>query len=145
MAEHHFANLSLSPSPLITLSHLAARTSRIRLGSGVLVLPLYHPMRLVEEIAYVDALSDGRLDLGVIIPFAAGCGVGVVAFSRVVGWALSRQARLWATNLPLGEVLGGPHGHATVENARRLARRRRKPRRGHVSRSVGRNRRALRI
>lgn len=65
VAEHHFANLSLSPSPLITLSHLAARTSRIRLGSGVLVLPLYHPMRLVEEIAYVDALSEGRLDLGV--------------------------------------------------------------------------------
>ena len=65
VAEHHFANLSLSPSPLLTLSHLAACTQRIRLGTGVLVLPLQDPMRLVEEIAYVDIVSDGRLDVGV--------------------------------------------------------------------------------
>ena len=65
VAEHHFSNLSLSPSPLLTLAHCAARTARIRLGAGVLVLPLYQPMRLVEEIAHVDVLSDGRLDLGV--------------------------------------------------------------------------------
>ena len=65
VAEHHFANLSLSPSPLLTLSHLAARTERIRLGTGVLVLPLQDPMRLVEEIAYVDIVSGGRLDVGV--------------------------------------------------------------------------------
>ena len=65
VAEHHFANLSLSPSPLITLSHLAARTQRIRLGTGVLVLPLQDPMRLAEEIAYVDIVSGGRLDYGV--------------------------------------------------------------------------------
>lgn len=65
VAEHHFANLSLSPSPLLTLSHLAARTQRIRLGTGVLVLPLQDPMRLAEEIAYVDIVSGGRLDVGV--------------------------------------------------------------------------------
>jgi alkanesulfonate monooxygenase SsuD/methylene tetrahydromethanopterin reductase-like flavin-dependent oxidoreductase (luciferase family) len=65
VAEHHFANLSLSPSPLLTLSHLAARTQRIRLGTGVLVLPLQDPMRLAEEIAYVDIISGGRLDVGV--------------------------------------------------------------------------------
>ena len=65
VAEHHFANLSLSPSPLITLSHLAAHTRRIRLGTGVLVLPLQNPMRLAEEIAYVDIVSGGRLDVGV--------------------------------------------------------------------------------
>ena len=64
VAEHHFANLSLSPSPLITLSHLAAHTRRIRLGTGVLVLPLQDPMRLAEEIAYVDIVSGGRLDVG---------------------------------------------------------------------------------
>ena len=65
VAEHHFANLSLSPSPLLTLAHCAARTSRIRLGTGVLVLPLYQPMRLAEEICYVDIVSDGRLNVGV--------------------------------------------------------------------------------
>ncbi len=64
VSEHHFGSLSLSPSPLMTLSHLAARTERIRLGTGVLVLPLHHPMRLAEEVAYVDGLSGGRLDLG---------------------------------------------------------------------------------
>ncbi len=65
IAEHHFSNLSLSPSPLMTLAHLAGVTERIGLGTGVAVLPLYQPMRLVEEIAYVDILSAGRLHLGI--------------------------------------------------------------------------------
>ena len=65
VSEHHFGSLSLSPSPLMTLAHLAACTHRIRLGTGVLVLPLHHPMRLAEEIAYIDSLSGGRVDLGV--------------------------------------------------------------------------------
>jgi alkanesulfonate monooxygenase SsuD/methylene tetrahydromethanopterin reductase-like flavin-dependent oxidoreductase (luciferase family) len=65
IAEHHFANLSLSPSPLLLAGHLAGLTRRIDLGTGVVVLPLYQPMRLVEEIAYVDMLSGGRLRLGI--------------------------------------------------------------------------------
>lgn len=65
IAEHHFSNLSLSPSPLLLAGHLAGLTERIALGTGVVVLPLYQPMRLVEEIAYVDMLSQGRLRLGV--------------------------------------------------------------------------------
>lgn len=64
-AEHHFSNLSISPSPLLMVAHCAGLTTRIRLGSGVVVLPLYQPMRLAEEIAYVDILSGGRLVLGV--------------------------------------------------------------------------------
>lgn len=64
-AEHHFANLGMCPSPLIAAAHAAARTKRIRLGTGVVVLPFYNPMRLVDEIAYVDLLSGGRLDLGI--------------------------------------------------------------------------------
>ena len=65
IAEHHFANLSLSPSPLLLAAHLAALTSQIAIGTGVVVLPLYQPMRLIEEIAYVDLLSGGRLRLGI--------------------------------------------------------------------------------
>jgi alkanesulfonate monooxygenase SsuD/methylene tetrahydromethanopterin reductase-like flavin-dependent oxidoreductase (luciferase family) len=65
IAEHHFGNLSLSPSPLLLAGHLAGITQRIAIGTGVLVLPLYQPMRLVEEIAYVDILSGGRLRLGI--------------------------------------------------------------------------------
>lgn len=64
-AEHHFANLGLCPSPLLVAAHAAGRTTRIRLGTGVVVLPFYNPMRLVDEIAYVDQLSGGRLALGV--------------------------------------------------------------------------------
>jgi alkanesulfonate monooxygenase SsuD/methylene tetrahydromethanopterin reductase-like flavin-dependent oxidoreductase (luciferase family) len=64
-AEHHFANLSLSPSPLLLAAHVAGATERIGVGSGVVVLPLYQPMRLLEEIAYVDILSGGRLHLGI--------------------------------------------------------------------------------
>ncbi|MGE0723076.1 MAG: LLM class flavin-dependent oxidoreductase [Alphaproteobacteria bacterium] len=64
-AEHHFANLGMCPSPLLAAAHAAARTRRVKLGTGVVVLPFYNPMRLVDEIAYVDVLSGGRLVLGV--------------------------------------------------------------------------------
>lgn len=64
-AEHHFSNYSLIPSPLMMCAHVAAITKRIRVGSAVVILPLHTPARLIGEIAMVDALSDGRLDLGV--------------------------------------------------------------------------------
>lgn len=64
-AEHHFNNYSLSPSPLMTVAHVAAKTKKIRLGTGVCILPLYHPARLLAEIGFVDTVSNGRLDLGV--------------------------------------------------------------------------------
>ncbi|OZI44231.1 LLM class flavin-dependent oxidoreductase [Bordetella genomosp. 4] len=64
-AEHHFNNYSLSPSPLMTIAHAAARTQRIRLGTAVCILPLYHPARFLAEVGFVDTVSNGRLDLGV--------------------------------------------------------------------------------
>ena len=64
-AEHHFSGYSLCASPLMAAAYIAGRTSRIRLGTGVLVLPLYDPIRVLEEIAMVDLLSDGRLQVGV--------------------------------------------------------------------------------
>lgn len=64
-AEHHFTNYSVSVSPLMMAAHFAGLTSKIRLGAGVVVLPLYHPMRVAQEIGLVDQLSDGRLVLGV--------------------------------------------------------------------------------
>ena len=64
-AEHHFSNLCVCPSPLLIASHCAGRTKKIRLGTAVLVLPFYNPMRLIDEITYVDILSGGRLMLGV--------------------------------------------------------------------------------
>lgn len=64
-AEHHFSNYCVCPSPLMMVARLAGETSRIRLGSGVVVVPLYHATRLVSEIGMVDALTHGRLVLGV--------------------------------------------------------------------------------
>jgi len=62
--EHHFSGYSLCPSPLMAAGYFAGRTSRIKLGTGVIVLPLYDPIRVTEEIAMVDLLSDGRLLAG---------------------------------------------------------------------------------
>ena len=65
IAEHHGTPLGLAPSPTVFLSAVAQRTSRLRLGPLVLPLPLYHPLRIYEEICMLDHLSGGRLELGV--------------------------------------------------------------------------------
>jgi hypothetical protein len=64
-AEHHFSNYCLCASPLMMVAHCASITKKIRLGTAVIVLPLYNPARLAAEIATADALSNGRLMLGV--------------------------------------------------------------------------------
>jgi alkanesulfonate monooxygenase SsuD/methylene tetrahydromethanopterin reductase-like flavin-dependent oxidoreductase (luciferase family) len=64
-AEHHFSNYCLCASPLMMVSHCAAITKQIRLGTAVVVVPLYNPARLVAEIATADAMSNGRLMLGI--------------------------------------------------------------------------------
>jgi probable F420-dependent oxidoreductase len=64
LGEHH-NNPVLYPAPLIGLAAVASRTRRIRLGTGVLLLPFYHPVMVAEEGAMVDMISGGRLILGV--------------------------------------------------------------------------------
>jgi alkanesulfonate monooxygenase SsuD/methylene tetrahydromethanopterin reductase-like flavin-dependent oxidoreductase (luciferase family) len=64
-AEHHFSNYGMCSSPLTMIAHVAAVTRRIRLGSGIVVAPLYTPARLIADVAMVDQLSDGRLNLGI--------------------------------------------------------------------------------
>lgn len=63
-AEHHFANYSSSPSPLMMCSYAAGWTKTIKLGPGVIVLPLYNPLRVAQEIAVADTQTDGRLVIG---------------------------------------------------------------------------------
>ena len=75
VAEHHFTPLGLAPSPSLFLAALAPVTQRIRLGSLVHLLPLYTPVRLIEEICMLDQLSGGRLELGIgrgVSPFELG-------------------------------------------------------------------------
>jgi len=64
-AEHHFSNYCLCASPLMMVAHCASITKNIRLGTAVVVVPLYNPARLAAEVSTADALSNGRLVLGI--------------------------------------------------------------------------------
>ena len=65
LAEHHGTPLGMASSPSVFLAAVARRTSRMRFGPMVYLLPLYHPIRLAEEISMLDQLGRGRLDVGV--------------------------------------------------------------------------------
>ncbi len=91
IAEHHFGNYSMCPSPLVMASHLAGVTNRIKLGPAVLVLPLYHPLRVLGELGMVDQLSDGRLIIGY------GSGYQAFEFNRfdvplTENWEITHEA-----------------------------------------------------
>ncbi|MEJ6846603.1 putative FMN-dependent luciferase-like monooxygenase [Sinorhizobium fredii] len=65
VAQHHFhADEGGLPAPLVFLAHVATQTSRIRLGTGVITLPLENPIRVAEDTAVLDLLSRGRLEIG---------------------------------------------------------------------------------
>jgi alkanesulfonate monooxygenase SsuD/methylene tetrahydromethanopterin reductase-like flavin-dependent oxidoreductase (luciferase family) len=65
VTEHHGTPLSVCPSPNLFLAALSQRTTTMRIGALVHVLPSYDPLRLAEEIATLDQLTGGRLDVGV--------------------------------------------------------------------------------
>lgn len=65
VAEHHGTPLGFAPSPSVYLAAVAQRTRRIRIGPLVYLLPMYHPLRLIEEVCMLDHLSGGRYMLGV--------------------------------------------------------------------------------
>lgn len=65
LAEHHFSDYGVTPSTAVLAGAIAARTERIRIGTGVLVLPFHDPVAVAEQWAMVDQLSGGRLDFGV--------------------------------------------------------------------------------
>ena len=65
MAEYHFNPGRVLASPITILSAIAARTQRIRLGTAVMLLPLANPVRVAEEIATLDQISDGRVEFGI--------------------------------------------------------------------------------
>jgi alkanesulfonate monooxygenase SsuD/methylene tetrahydromethanopterin reductase-like flavin-dependent oxidoreductase (luciferase family) len=65
VSEHHATPLNLTPSPSVFLAAVAQRTTRLRLGALVYVLPAHHPLRLAEEICMLDHLSGGRIEVGI--------------------------------------------------------------------------------
>jgi len=64
VAEHHSTPLGMAPSPSVFLSAVAQRTRRLNFGPLVYTLPLYHPIRLIEEICMLDQMSGGRFQFG---------------------------------------------------------------------------------
>src|SRR3981189_2394710 len=77
--EHHLTPLGMAPSPSVFLAAVAQRTTRLRFGPMVYVAPLYHPLRLVEEICMLDQMSGGRLE----IAFGRGAPPAGVRFFHV--------------------------------------------------------------
>lgn len=66
VAQHHFHEFEGGlPSPLVLLAYVAAQTSRIRLGTGVICLPMENPIRVAEDAAVLDILSNGRVEIGI--------------------------------------------------------------------------------
>ena len=96
--EHHFVNLFLHPSPLLTAVRVAAATKHIRIGTNVLVLPFYDMRRLAGEIAQADQLMHGRLEIGV------GRGAFKYEFDRL-GIPLSESRERFDESLSVLESL----------------------------------------
>lgn len=69
LEEHHGVKDHYWPSPLLALAGAATRTTRILLGTDILVMPFYHPVRLAEDVALLDIISQGRLILGTAIGY----------------------------------------------------------------------------
>ena len=65
IAEHHFTNYGNSPAPLMQALYIGQRTRRIKIGTASVILPVWQPLRLAEELAVLDNLIDGRLMCGV--------------------------------------------------------------------------------
>ncbi|HSL49777.1 MAG TPA: LLM class flavin-dependent oxidoreductase [Candidatus Deferrimicrobiaceae bacterium] len=65
LTEHHFIDYGLSVDPATLASAVASRTSRVRIGLAAAILPFHDPIRLAEQMALVDIISNGRLDVGV--------------------------------------------------------------------------------
>ena len=96
LAEHHTPAVhSLAPSQNVFLAAASQRTRRIRLNPCIYVLPLHHPLRLIEEISMLDHLSNGRLDVGV------GRGGVLEAYFWGSDWDVDRNYAKYAETLDI--------------------------------------------
>ncbi|MFJ6415390.1 putative FMN-dependent luciferase-like monooxygenase [Paeniglutamicibacter sp. NPDC091659] len=120
VAQHHFHETEGGlPSPLVFLAHVAAQTRSIRLGTGIITLPLENAVRVAEDAAVLDLLSGSRLELGV------GSGGTPTSFPAF-GHESSERGRIFAEHLEIlrtafagGDLLGT--GNRLYPAAPRLA------------------------
>ena len=97
--EHHFTGDGYIPSPLIAATAVAARTRKMSVSTNIAILPLYDPVRLAEDGAVLDVISNGRLDLGVGLGYRpeeyAGYGIDLKTRASRANEALEIIRRLW--------------------------------------------------
>ena len=65
LTEHHFTDDGYTPSPLVLAGAIGARTTRMRIGTNLMILPLQDPIRIAEDAATLSLITGGRFDLGV--------------------------------------------------------------------------------
>ncbi len=98
--EHHLADDGYMPSPMVTLGAIASRTKKLKIGGGIALAPLYHPVRFAEDCAVLDILSDGRVEMGLGIGYrrreTAAYGVDSTKRGRMFDEWLQIVTRLWA-------------------------------------------------
>jgi luciferase family oxidoreductase group 1 len=106
LAEHHFSTYGYLSRPAQLATYIAAKTSRIRVGTAVIVVPLHHPLVVAEEIATLDLVSGGRLDVGL------GRGYQHYEFERF-GLELDSGRARWDESLDiiLKALRGGPFSY----------------------------------
>jgi alkanesulfonate monooxygenase SsuD/methylene tetrahydromethanopterin reductase-like flavin-dependent oxidoreductase (luciferase family) len=116
VAQHHFHDeFGRLPSPMVLLAAAAARTRRIELGTAIVTLPFEDPLRLAEDVAVLDSLSGGRLQLGL------GSGAPIATEFAAFGQRVDHRHRVFAEKQAAliralrGEPLeGAPEGSLTV-------------------------------
>lgn len=104
VCEHHFCYAMGGSAPLMMLAHIAARTERIRIGTAIICPPLHNPLRLAEDIAALDIMSRGRLDLGI------GVGWKAEEFATFGVELNNRFSRTWEIVDIIERALATPEG-----------------------------------
>lgn len=94
LGEHHFSTYGYLSRPLQLASYIAAKTTKLRVGTAVIVVPLHHPLLIAEEIAMLDILSNGRADIGL------GRGYQRYEFERL-GLQLDTDGTKWNESLDI--------------------------------------------
>jgi alkanesulfonate monooxygenase SsuD/methylene tetrahydromethanopterin reductase-like flavin-dependent oxidoreductase (luciferase family) len=120
LSEHHFVDDGYMPSLLTVAAAIAARTTRISIGTGVLLAPFYNPLRLAEDTATVDLLSAGRLVVGLGAGYRdeefAGFGQPKSGLGAVLDHTIASLRQAWSAapvrlspDLPAVSITPKPH------------------------------------